>query len=91
LKKMTDEYEKASTKVTTNESTEYLDFHSRRLVEMAGNILMAYLLVINSQRDEKFKNSAVLFINLAESENQKKQHYIQNFDFESLDIYKQFV
>ena len=91
LKKMTTKYEEVCAISAENESPEFLDFHSRRLVEMAGNILMGYLLLLNSQRDEKFKNSAVLFIDLAKSENQKKYHYIRNFNFENLDIYKQFV
>jgi len=91
LKKMTTKYVEVCAISAENESPEFLDFHSRRLVEMAGNILMGYLLLLNSQRDEKFKNSAVLFIDLAESENQKKYHYIHNFNFENLDIYKQFV
>jgi 3-(methylthio)propanoyl-CoA dehydrogenase len=31
--------------VTGTGDNEYLDFHSRRLVEMAGNIIMGYLLL----------------------------------------------
>jgi len=88
LKEMTVDYEKICAKISEMEDTELLDFHSRRLVEMAGNILMGYLLLLNSQRDEKFKKSAKLFINLVRSENIEKHHYIHNFDSEDLNLYK---
>ncbi len=88
LHAMTVLYEKIYKKVELIDNTDYLDFHSRRLVEMAGNIIMGYLLIINSQRDESFKRSAKLFINLVSSENQEKYDYINNFDLEDLELYK---
>ncbi len=88
LQEMTAIYEQVSQKVIETHNTELLDFHSRRLVEMAGNIIMGYLLVLNSQRDEKFSKSAKLFINLASSENKEKSDYISNFDIENLSLYK---
>lgn len=88
LKKMTAEYEEISNKVSEINASDYLDFHSRRLVEMAGNIIMGYLLLLNSQRDEKFSKSAKLFINLVRSENHEKYHYINDFEFENLELYK---
>ena len=88
LHAMTVLYEKIYKKVELIDNTDYLDFHSRRLVEMAGNIIMGYLLIINSQRDESFKRSAKLFINLVSSENQEKYDYINNFDLEDLESYK---
>jgi len=89
LQAMTAIYEEISLKVIAMESSEQLDFHSRRLVEMAGNIIMGYLLVINSQRDQNFHRSAKLFINLARSENREKYDYINNFEVEDLELYKQ--
>ncbi len=88
LEAMTGLYEKIVEKVVAIDNPDYLDFHSRRLIEMAGNIIMGYLLVINSQRDEKFARSAKLFINLAYSENQEKYDFIQNFELEDLELYK---
>ncbi len=88
LQVMTDNYEVISKKVIDTDYPDYLDFHSRRLVEMAGNIIMGYLLVINSQRDEKFMRSAKLFINLVHSENHEKYDYIDNFEIENLELYK---
>ena len=88
LAKMTDEYIEITETISNVDATDYLDFHSRRLVEMAGNIIMGYLLLINSQRDEKFVRSAKLFINLIRSENHEKYHYINDFEFENLELYK---
>ncbi|AMC09782.1 acyl-CoA dehydrogenase [Lutibacter profundi] len=88
LQKMTEDYEAISKNIIEINNTELLDFHSRRLVEMAGNILMGYLLVINSQRDEKFNKSAVLYINLIQSENSEKFNYITNFNVKDLELYK---
>ncbi len=89
LQAMTAIYEEISLKVIEMDSSEQLDFHSRRLVEMAGNIIMGYLLVLNSQRDQNFHRSAKLFINLARSENREKYEYINNFEVEDLELYKQ--
>ncbi len=88
LHKMTEAFESITKRVVDLESNELIDFHSRRLVEMAGNIIMGYLLVLNSQRDEKFRKSAKLFINLARSENQERYDYINYFDMEDLELYK---
>ena len=88
LHKMTENFESISRRVMEIDNSEYLDFHSRRLVEMAGNIIMGYLLVINSQRDEKFYKSAKIFINLVYSENKERYDYIDHFDVSDLEMYK---
>ncbi|WP_456377957.1 acyl-CoA dehydrogenase family protein [Lutibacter sp.] len=88
LQEMTMDYDVISQKIIEANNTELLDFHARRLVEMAGNIIMGYLLVLNSQRDEKFSKSAKLFINLVKSENKEKFDYINNFEVENLELYK---
>ncbi len=88
LHKMTEAYESITSRVIDSGNIELLDFHSRRLVEMAGNIIMGYLLVINGQRNEKFIKSAKLFVNLARSENQEKYDYISGFAIDDLELYK---
>ncbi|NLP58194.1 acyl-CoA dehydrogenase family protein [Lutibacter sp. B1] len=88
LQEMTSKYEETSTKVIETHNQELLDFHSRRLVEMAGNIIMGYLLVLNAQRDEKFSKSAKLYVNLVSSENNEMYDYINNFEIENLELYK---
>lgn len=88
LHKMTEDFESISQRVVELESSELIDFHSQRLVEMAGNIIMGYLLVINSQRDEKFVKSAKLFINFGHAENKQKYDFIKNFEISDLELYK---
>ncbi|MBL4939554.1 MAG: acyl-CoA dehydrogenase family protein [Lutibacter sp.] len=88
LQEMTLRYEEISEKVINLDSSELLDFHARRLVEMAGNIIMGYLLILNSQRDVSFAKSAKLFLNLAASENTEKYNYIDNFEIEDLKLYR---
>ncbi|MCK5677633.1 MAG: hypothetical protein KAH72_04090, partial [Flavobacteriaceae bacterium] len=88
LQEMTAKYEVITKKVTDIDYPDYMDFHTRRLVEMAGNIIMGYLLILNSQRDEKFNRSAKLFIGLVRSENQEKYDYINNFEVENIELYK---
>lgn len=88
LRSMTADYESISKKVMEMDHPDYLDFHSRRLVEMAGNIIMGYLLIIDSQRDETYKRSAKLFIDLAGSQNHEKYNYMDNFDLGNLELYK---
>ncbi len=44
---MREEYQKAVEHVTSKNDGEYLDFHARRLVEMAGQIIHSYLLLRN--------------------------------------------
>jgi hypothetical protein len=88
LQNMTAEYEVCVTKVTESKGSEYLDFHARRLVEMAGNIIMGYLLVWDSQRDEHYSKSAEIFIRHAEADNKHKKHYIESAGIEDLKYYK---
>ena len=88
LQEMTGEYKNIVRNVEKIDNSEYLDFHARRLVEMAGNIIMGYLLVLNGQREPKFIKSAKLFIDLIRSENKERFNYINNFKIENLELYK---
>ena len=87
---MTEEYEKAVNNVTDISENEYLDFHARRLVEMAGNIIMGYLLLLDSNRDESFKKSAEVFIKFGRSVNKGFAEFVANFSLDDLGNYKQF-
>lgn len=85
---MTDQYEKAVGIVQREKDNELIDFHARRLVEMAGNIIMGYLLLNNANRDEYYKKSANLFSQMARAENYQKYKYIENFDLKDLGLFK---
>jgi 3-(methylthio)propanoyl-CoA dehydrogenase len=88
LVKMTDEFEKCVNLVTEAEDNEYLDFHSRRLVEMAANIIMGYLLLKDAKRDESFLQTATIFTGIAKAQNRERADYIINFNIKDLGIYK---
>ncbi|MEI6821067.1 MAG: acyl-CoA dehydrogenase family protein [Bacteroidota bacterium] len=88
LVKLTDQYGKTVEKVIDMDNTEVYDFHSRRLVEMAGNVIIGYLLLFDSNRNDKFKHSAEVFIRLAKSENTQKVSFINSFDIKEIGNYK---
>ncbi len=85
---MTDEYERTVKKVMDVKDNEYLDFHARRLVEMAGNIIMSYLLVIDTQRDDLFRTSTEIFIRMAKAQNHERAEYINHSTIDDLGFFK---
>ncbi len=86
--KMTNEFQDVVEKVKSKNNIEFLDFHSRRLVEMAGNIIVSYLFVIDSMRDENYKKNAEIFIKKVYAENKEKAYYIYNFEINDLENFK---
>jgi alkylation response protein AidB-like acyl-CoA dehydrogenase len=89
LQELTAEYEQAAAKVTELKNSEFIDFHARRLVEMAGNIIMGYLLVLDSERDEHYTKSAEIFIKHAVADNKHKARYIETVTVEDLPLFRQ--
>mgnify|MGYP006273684525 CR=1 FL=1 len=73
---MTEDYEQAVTHVNGFENTEFFDFHARRMVEMAGNIIMGYLLVLDTNREDKYWKSAEIFIKKARAENKARFDFV---------------
>ena len=89
LIKMTEEYEQTAQYVIEMKDEELLDFHARRLVEMAGNIIMGYLLTLDAMRDDEYQNVAETFIRRAEANNKEKVYYINSTEQRDLGIIKQ--
>lgn len=86
---MTCQYEETVSKVTEwGTASEIYDFHARRMVEMAGYIIMGYLLLIDTDRCSQFRRSAEIFIRLGEAENCKSASFIEHFDDQTLSEYK---
>ena len=67
LKEMTSTYEVSVTAVTGVGELSYVDFHARRLVEIAGYVIIGYLLLIDAQREGRFSKSAEIFIKYGQS------------------------
>lgn len=85
---LTEEYEQAVHKVTAAGENEFVDFHARRLVEMAGYIIMSYLLVLDSNREPGFLKSAKNFLHLAKSQIRAHAEFIRSSDLNDLGTYK---
>lgn len=87
---MTNLLEHSVERVNEAKSQEYIDFHARRLVEMAGHIIMSYLLIIDATRDKEdlFRKSAFIYNKFAEVEVRKHATFIKTFDVEGVDLYK---
>ncbi len=85
---MTEEYVKAVKLVMDVKDNEYIDFHARRLVEMAGNIIMGYLLLLDTEKNDMFRSSADIFIKMGRSDNHGKFEYISNSSLNDLGFFK---
>jgi hypothetical protein len=78
LEKMTEQYAKTVEKINEFADNEYFDFHSRRLVEMAGNVLIGYLLLFDANRSDVYSKSADIFIRKGRAENIASVSFINN-------------
>lgn len=93
LNTMTEEYKSTIIMVDDADDVEFTSFHSRRLVEMAGNIIMGYLLTFDADRETEywFKSLAELFLKNAQSENREKFSYIRKSQIKDMSLYKKFA
>ncbi len=85
---MTEQYQKAVDKVLAAGNQTYTDFIARRLVEMAGNIVMGYLILLDANRNDSFNRTATVYNKMAQAEVAKHAEFINNFDIAQLDLYK---
>lgn len=85
---LTQDYEEAVNKVIAIGDNEFIDFHARRLVEMAGYIIMSYLLILDANRDMDHFRSAQVFNKLAKGEVKARAEFIRASSFEDIDQYK---
>ncbi len=72
-------------------ASEAFDFVSRRLVEMAGYLVMGNLLVNDAAKEAMFLQSARIMCSIAESEIEKAAVYIEGFTPEVLEDYKSLL
>ncbi|MDR1527545.1 MAG: acyl-CoA dehydrogenase family protein [Dysgonamonadaceae bacterium] len=90
LARLVEIYEQLVLSVADTKDNECIDFQSRRLVECAGHIIMGYLLLLDADRHyEAFIRSAEVYVSYGEAEVHKIQHFIRNFNPDSLEFYKQ--
>ncbi|MDR2448753.1 MAG: acyl-CoA dehydrogenase family protein [Prevotellaceae bacterium] len=84
---MTAQYEQAVKLVADKNDVEFTDFHARRLVEMAGHIVMGYLLLLDAQRCSDFEQSAAIFITRGQAWNNGHFSFIEHFELDHLAAY----
>ena len=87
LEGLTAKYEEAVAKVVEVNNTRYTDFMARRLVEMAGNIVMSYLLLQDAAANESFDKTLTVYTKMAQAEVARHIEFIENFDMAQLEAY----
>ncbi|MDE7411272.1 MAG: acyl-CoA dehydrogenase family protein [Paramuribaculum sp.] len=85
---LTAKYEKAVATVMEVKDQAYTDFMARRMVEMAGNIIMGYLLILDANRNDAFTHSAEVYNKIAQAEVTKHAEFIANFSPAQQEAYK---
>jgi hypothetical protein len=88
LAALTEKYQAAVAAVAAVNEQAYTDFMARRLVEMAGNLVMGYLLLLDAQRNDSFTRIAKVYNKIAEAEISKHSDFIANFTPEQQELYK---
>ncbi len=84
---MTQQYANAVQAVMGVDDTKFHDFMARRLVEMAGHIIMGYLLLEDTQRNEDFRKSLVVYVKYGQAEVERHASFIGNFRPEQIKDY----
>jgi len=85
---MTEEYEEAVNKVEQVNDNEYTDFHARRMVEMAGNIIMGYLLLLDTNREQSYWKSLEVFLKIGRAHNKSNAEFIRASNINDLGRFK---
>lgn len=85
---MTEQFAKTVQLVQRDKDSDLWDFHARRMVEMAGNIIIGYLLLADAQRDIQYKKSADIFSQIGMGQNEEKFKFIEIFDLKDLGQYQ---
>ncbi|GMO33250.1 MAG: Acyl-CoA dehydrogenase C-terminal domain-containing protein [Candidatus Azobacteroides pseudotrichonymphae] len=90
LSKSVEIYKQLVKKVASTKNAELIDFHARRLVECAGHLILSYLLLLDANRNPaEFAHSAEVYANYGEAEIKKIQNFINRFNIENINFYKQ--
>ncbi len=88
LIEMSNQYYEAIKIVNSFENAEVLDFQARRLVEIAGYIIMGYLLLHDSLRNDDYYDSTKIMIKKGRTEVIERYNFIKYFAIEDIAAYK---
>lgn len=67
---------------------ELVDFHARRLVEIAGYLILGNLVMLDANRSDAFRKSAEVFVAYGNSIVKRHVEYIKSFKPEMFEMYK---
>ena len=84
---MTQQYADAVQAVFGVDDQGFHDFMARRLVEMAGHIIMGYLLLEDVQRNESFRKSLEVYVKYGQAQVAQHASFIGNFRPEQIKDY----
>ena len=87
LGKLTEAYQASVDAVAAVNEPKYLDFMARRLVEMAGDIIMGYLLLKDAKVCESFTDVATVYTKFVQAEVARHSDFIANFKLEQFAAY----
>ena len=87
LEFMTQQYANAVETVMGVEDTQFHDFMARRLVEMAGYIVMGYLLLDDTTRNADFRRSMQVFVRIGQAKVAEHADFIANFQPDTVKEY----
>jgi len=85
---LTADYEEAVKKVTSAGDNEFVDLHARRLVEMAGHIIMSYLLLLDTNREASFLKSTKNYVAFAKAQVKAHAEFIRASELSDMGDYK---
>lgn len=88
LKDLAALYAETVEKVVATKDNDYIDFQARRMVEMAGHIIMSHLLILDTERNDSFRTSAEVYIRYADAEVRKNAAFIASFDINDMTYYR---
>ena len=84
---MTQQYADAVQAVMGVDDQGFHDFMARRLVEMAGHIIMGYLLLEDVQRNDSFRKSLEVYVKYGQAQVAQHASFIGNFQPEQVKEY----
>ncbi|MFC1576752.1 acyl-CoA dehydrogenase family protein [Candidatus Omnitrophota bacterium] len=87
-KKLREMLESAIVHVQEKADTTYTEYHARRLVEMAADTIMSYLLCISALASDKKKKTATIFISKATHKIRSALDYILSDDKSLIDFHQ---
>lgn len=88
IKEMFKAYTETLAKVEEVKDDQYVSFVARRLVEMAADVVMSSLLLLDANRNDMFDKSLEVYVKMAQADIVKHADFITNFHVEDMEAYK---